>query len=92
MNTNDRRRQKFERSLTTLDKTAFRAFNSFAEAEAADERYWFSRTPLERLIALEHIRQIAWGYDDESRPKLQGSAELLKLSRRSLSGDRRVRG
>lgn len=87
-----RRRAEFERSLVTFDKSAFRSFDSSAEAEEADDSYWMSRTPEERLIALEHIRQLAWGYDDESRPQLRRSPELLKLRRRPLPGARRVRG
>ena len=40
---------------------------SFAEAEAADQKYWRSRTPDERLAALELSRQIAYGYDPTAR-------------------------
>jgi hypothetical protein len=47
-------RQAFE--VTTL-----------AEAEKADLQYWRSRTPDERLAALELSRQIAYGYDPTAR-------------------------
>ena len=40
---------------------------SFAEAEEADRKYWRSRTPEERLAALELSRQIAYGYDPTAR-------------------------
>jgi hypothetical protein len=40
---------------------------SFAEAEEADREYWRSRTPDERLEALELSRQIAYGYDPTAR-------------------------
>jgi hypothetical protein len=40
---------------------------SFAEAEEADRQYWRSRTPDERLEALELSRQIAYGYDPTAR-------------------------
>jgi len=31
--------------------------------ESDEKEYWLSRTPLERLEALEIIRQIVYGYD-----------------------------
>jgi hypothetical protein len=40
---------------------------SFAEAEAEDLAYWRSKTPDERLAALELSRQIAYGYDPTTR-------------------------
>ena len=46
--------------LLTTDDRAF-AVTSFAEAERADWAYWRSRTPDERLEALELCRQIACG-------------------------------
>ena len=46
-----------------------RAFEvtSLAEAEEADRKYWRSRTPDERLAALELSRQITYGYDPTAR-------------------------
>jgi hypothetical protein len=85
------RRTSFEQSLLKVDRTVIQAFETFEEAEEADRQYWLSRTPVERMIALEHIRQCAWGYDDQSEPGLPRSPELLKLRRRPLHGDRRVR-
>jgi len=49
-----------------VDRTAFRV-TSFAEAERADREYWRSRTPDERLAALELSRQITYGYDPTAR-------------------------
>ncbi len=46
-----------------LDKTAFGVFSSFEDAEAADRAYWQSRTPEERMIAIELMRQSAYGYN-----------------------------
>ena len=40
---------------------------SLAEAEKEDLAYWRSRTPDERLAALELSRQIAYGYDPTAR-------------------------
>jgi hypothetical protein len=82
----------FEKELTVFDRTAIQIFSSFEEVEEADRKYWRSRTPAERLMALEHIRQLAWGYNDETRPKLSGSPRLLKLRQRKISRARRIRG
>ncbi len=49
-----------------VDRRAFSVM-SFAEAEEADLLYWRSRTPNERLEALELSRQIAYGYDPTAR-------------------------
>lgn len=49
-----------------VDRRFFRVL-SFAEAEQADQAEWRSRTPDERLEALELSRQIAYGYDPTAR-------------------------
>ncbi len=49
-----------------VDRTAFQV-TTFAEAERADQEYWRSRTPDERLAALELSRQITYGYDPTAR-------------------------
>ena len=69
--TNDQqaRQTQFERDLTQFDKTAFMTYNSFEEADQADRDYWRSRTPQERLIALEHIRALNYGYADDAQPR-----------------------
>jgi hypothetical protein len=49
-------------SLPKLDKTAFSI--STLEKNDKDERaYWLSKTPCERLDAVETMRQIIYGYD-----------------------------
>ena len=63
-----------------LDKTAFEVFSSFEEAEAADRAYWRSRTPEERLLALELMRQSAYGYDANTT-RLQRVFEIAKLKK-----------
>ena len=40
---------------------------SLEEADKDDSTYWRSRTPDERLAALELSRQIAYGYDPAAR-------------------------
>ena len=49
-----------------VDRQAFEV-TSFAEAEKSDWEYWRSRTPDERLEALELSRQIAYGFDPTTR-------------------------
>jgi hypothetical protein len=49
-----------------LDRRAFSVV-TLAEADRADLEYWRSRTPEERLEALELTRQITYGYDPTTR-------------------------
>jgi hypothetical protein len=49
-----------------VDRQAF-SVCSLPEAERADREYWRSRSPDERLAALELSRQIAYGYDPTTR-------------------------
>ncbi len=44
-----------------VDKEAF-AVRSLAD-EGNDRQYWWSKSPEERLFALEMMRQIMFGYD-----------------------------
>ena len=60
-----------------VDRRAF-AVTSFAEAERADRAYWRSRTPDERLEALELCRQIACGYGPTTR-RLSQLFELVEF-------------
>ena len=53
-------------SEARVDRTAF-SVTTLTEAEAADLAWWRSRTPDERLEALELSRQIAYGYDPAAR-------------------------
>jgi acyl-CoA reductase-like NAD-dependent aldehyde dehydrogenase len=48
------------------------------EAKAAGPKYWHSRTPQERLRALELMRQEAYGYDPATA-RLQRVIEFVKL-------------
>jgi hypothetical protein len=43
-----------------------------------DTEYWLSRTPDERLIAMEMMRQIVYGYDAENPPRMQKVLEVRK--------------
>jgi hypothetical protein len=61
-----------------LDKTVFKVYSSFEEAEAADRAYWHSRTPAERLTAVELMRQNVYGYDPATA-RLQRVFEVVQL-------------
>lgn len=39
------------------------AVRSFDEAEKMDRDYWWSRTPQERMGAMERLRQMNYDYD-----------------------------
>jgi len=65
-----------------LDKTALKVFHTFAEAEADERAYWHSRTPQQRLSAMELMRQSAYGYDASATPRLQ---RVLEIAQRKSS-------
>jgi hypothetical protein len=48
-----------------IDKTSFSTTSLLDDS--TDKHYWFSKTPLERLEAVELMRQINYGYDPSSR-------------------------
>ncbi len=48
-----------------FDKTAFKVFSSFEEAEAADREYERSLSPAQRIQNLLFLREYSSFYDDE---------------------------
>ena len=66
------------RSPHGLDRTAFSVV-SLAEQDRDDRRYWLSRTPHERLQAVETIRRALYGYDP-STERLQRVLEVGRLT------------
>jgi hypothetical protein len=65
--------------LPRLDRSALRIASL---QEGSDERaYWWSRTPGERLLALETARQIIHGYDPAAT-RLERILEIAQLERR----------
>lgn len=62
------------------DRSDSTVFSSFAEREAADRAYWHSRTPQERVAALELMRQKAYGYDPATA-RLQRVLEITQLKK-----------
>lgn len=45
-------------------------FSSFAEADKADNAYYLSLTPEQRLAILFQLRAIAYGCNDSDAPKM----------------------
>ncbi len=76
-----------EKSAKTSEPTAFpRLDRSVVKVSKTwddpDEKaYWLSRTPLERLEALELLRQIAYGYDPTTA-RMQRGVEVAKFQGR----------
>ena len=61
-----------ENQFPRLDKTAFSVFSSFEEADQADEEYWLSKTPQERLAYTELLLRLnLWIYGDGTDVKNQ---------------------
>jgi hypothetical protein len=63
-----------------IDDAAFEAIKLAVET-GADSGFWHSRTPEERLIAVELMRQKKYGYDEHSMPKFQRVIEIVSLKR-----------
>ena len=58
-----------------MDKTAF-SVTTLANADD-DEAYWRSKSPIERIEAIETMRQILYGYSPSER--LQRVLEVAEL-------------
>lgn len=60
-----------------MDKTAFSVTSLLDESD--EKAYWLSKTPHERLEAMELMRQINYGYDPTTA-RLQRVLEIAKLT------------
>ena len=60
-----------------MDKTAFSVTTLFEKS--GDKEYWLSKTPQERLEALELMRQINYGYDPTTE-RLQRVLEVAEFT------------
>ena len=60
----------------TMNKTELSVASLFDEPD--DKTYWRSKTPHERLDAVEEMRQIIYGYDP-STSRLQRLLEVAEL-------------
>jgi predicted RNase H-like HicB family nuclease len=70
------RKMTNDSELPQMDKTAFSVASLFDEPD--DKAYWLSKTPHERLQALELMRQIIYGYDPSSE-RLQRVLEVAEF-------------
>jgi len=60
-----------------VQRTAFSAGSAFGKSD--EKSYWLSKTPAERLQAVELMRQIIYGYDP-STTRLQRVLEIAQRS------------
>ena len=58
-----------------VKRDAFIVMSLFEESD--EKSYWFSKTPYERLAAVEFMRQIIYGYDP-STTRLQRVFEITQ--------------
>ncbi len=58
----------------------FQVFNSFAEADEADKKYYRSLTPAQRIEILLILRSIFKQNDDEPRGRLKRVYRIIKRS------------
>jgi hypothetical protein len=65
-----------ETQFPKLDRTAFSVV-SLDEADNDEMDYWLSKTPYERLEALETLREIFYGYDPTTT-RLQRVLEITE--------------
>ena len=63
-----------------LDKTAFRVFSSFEEAEAADREYYHSLSPNERLDIMLLLREHYSPYSDELTKGFERVCRIIERS------------
>ncbi|MCP4344632.1 MAG: hypothetical protein GY795_03775 [Desulfobacterales bacterium] len=59
-----------------MDKTAFSV--SSLDDESDEKQYWLSKTPTERIHAVEMLRQMLYGYDPLTA-RLQRFFEIAEL-------------
>jgi hypothetical protein len=60
----------------SLDRSAFEVGS--LDEESAEHEYWRAKSPQERMVALELMRQIIYGYDPATT-RLQRVFEVVEL-------------
>jgi hypothetical protein len=71
-------------NVTGIPRIDKKAFSVSSLSDESDEKaYWFSKTPQERLIAMELLRQINYGYDPTTA-RLQRILEITELKKVGL--------
>jgi len=67
--------------MINISKINKKAFSMSSLSDESDEKlYWLSKTPRERLIATELMRQINYGYDPTTA-RLQRVLEIVEQTR-----------
>ena len=66
---------EFLQDAMQIDRHAFSA--GFLSDEPDEKRYWLSKSPEERLVALELTRQVIYGYAGTA-PRLQRVFEVTE--------------
>ena len=61
-----------------VDRSTLRIFTDFQEADDEDRAHRRNASPAERLLALELMRQSAYGYSDPDTPRLQRVLEIVR--------------
>ena len=64
-------------STLRMDRTAFSV--SSLDDESDEKEYWLSKTPIERIYAVEIMRQMLYGYDPLTA-RLQRFFETAELT------------
>jgi len=64
-------------STIRMDRTAFSV--SSLDDESDEKEYWLSKTPIERIYAVEIMRQMLYGYDPLTA-RLQRFFETAELT------------
>jgi hypothetical protein len=64
--------ENFKFNLSTL------SIANLNDEDTEDRAYWLLKSPKERLIALEYLRQVMYGYDPNTS-RLQRVFEIAKL-------------
>jgi hypothetical protein len=74
---------KTKRSKTSKRPRAkwkLEVFESFAAVDKNDRQYWRSRTPRQRMQALERLRQLNYGYGPgKPQPKFQRVLRVIEM-------------
>jgi len=75
-------KRKLHRKTTAKakQKRSLKVFESMAEADEAERRYWWSRSPAQRMRELERLRQLNWGYGKgKPTPRFQRTIRVTEL-------------
>ncbi|MGZ8843758.1 MAG: hypothetical protein ACXW18_08845 [Pyrinomonadaceae bacterium] len=57
------------------------------DSGVTDKAFWHSRTPEERLWAMELMNRLKYGYDENSMPRIQRVFEVVQMKRYSGQDD-----